>query len=139
MGMGRSVKVYRGRQLSKIGGKSITVQEGTMPPRPLAHAVKHSANTMGWGSSTGPSTDLARSILIDLFGPLGRSKDLYEAFRISFIEKLPSDESWIIDEQEIVTWASFGNMGQEFFDTAVELQYKGLLTEEPLKFRISEA
>lgn len=94
------MKVYQGARYG-IGSVSVTVHEErpTKPDGPrkaLTHLVRHSPTGFEWGyGGSGPS-DLARSLLADLFGEPDVHQEIYQAFKVRVIAGLGDD--WILTE-----------------------------------------
>jgi hypothetical protein len=66
----------------------------------LPHHVKHSPDGFSWGyGGSGPS-ELARCILLDLFG----DDHEYQAFKFAKIATRPMDEPFSITEEEVREW-----------------------------------
>jgi hypothetical protein len=78
-------------------------------PEPLHHRLRHSPDGFSWGyGGSGPS-DLARSILWDVFDE-APTNWLYIAFKNDVIARLDQNKGWVITEADIRKWV-YGHGG----------------------------
>lgn len=97
------MKIYRGTRYGQHQ-LTVTVEQSTprKPPGPqiaLRHLVRHSPTGFQWGyGGSGPS-DLARSLLADLFGEPEIHQTLYRAFTGAIIRNL--GDTWTLTEEQV--------------------------------------
>jgi hypothetical protein len=83
------------------GAGVVMVYEDDRKPYPLKHHVRHSPTGFSWGyGGSGPS-DLARCLLIDVFGEGELVERNYQDFKFQVVADWPQDEGWEITEEEI--------------------------------------
>ena len=103
------MKTYKGWRLGPnpdTASENIVVVANDEKPqdgsRELPHEVLHSPTGLNWGYGGSGPADLARAILFDLLGPIGKMPVLYQAFKAEFLIHMGND--WTLPEGRIRTW-----------------------------------
>lgn len=101
------MKIFKGLRQG-CGCVTVTVEEHgpTMRSYRLRHVERHSPDGFAWGYGGSGPADLARSILIDLYG-ITIADAHYQNFKSAFIAPL-QENTFEIREEEINAWLEDG-------------------------------